>query len=124
MNKVKSGVVRRIAVQVKQRQRRHRVHPTSICEHACEANSRRGKLKTPPRGGASEFLYLAALAVLLTTLLLTTLLVTTLLLLARFLPSATLLTTLLLTTLLLLAGLLVRVLVLIHYHSPTWLEAL
>src|SRR5262245_42106672 len=106
MNKVKSGVVRRIAVQVKQRQRRNPVHPTSICEHACEANSRRGKLKTPPRGGASEFLYLAALAVLLTTLL-----VPTLLLLAGFLLSATLLTTLLLTTLLLLAGLLVRVLV-------------
>jgi hypothetical protein len=77
------------------------------------------KMKTPPRGGASMFLYLTALAVLLTTLL-----VTTLLLLAGFLLSATLLTTLLLTTLLLLAGLLVRVLILIHFHSPTWLEAL
>src|SRR5215475_6983617 len=89
MNKVKSGVVRRIAVQVKQRQRRHRIHPTSICDHACEANSRRGKMKTPPRGGASVSLYLAPLAVLLTTLLV--------------------------TTLLLLAGLLVRVLVWIHF---------
>src|SRR5215475_5749054 len=94
MNKVKSGVVRRIAVQVKQRQRRHRIHLTSICDHACEANSRRGKMKTPPRGGASVSLYLAPLA---------------------FLPSATLLTTLLLTTLLLLAGLLVRVLVWTHF---------
>src|SRR5215813_4430739 len=104
MNEVKSGVIRRIAVQVKQRQRRHRAHPTSICEHACEANSPRGKMKTPPRGGASMFLYCAALAILLATLL-----VTTLLLLAGLLLSATLLTTLLLTTLLLLAGLLVRV---------------
>jgi hypothetical protein len=71
-------------------------------------------MKTPPRGGASVSLYLAPLAVLLTTLL-----VTTLLLLAGFLLSATLLTTLLttllLTTLLLLAGLLVRVLVWIHF---------
>jgi len=33
-------------------------------------------MKTPPRGGASLFLYLAALAVLLTTLLVTTLLIT------------------------------------------------
>src|SRR6516162_3436695 len=98
MNKVKCGVVRRIAIQVKQRQRRHRAHPTSICEHACEANSRWGKNETPPRGGASMFLYLAALAILLTTLLV--------------------------TTLLLLAGLLLRVLILIHFHSPTWLEAL
>jgi hypothetical protein len=63
-------------------------------------------MKTPPRGGASVSLYLAPLAVLLTTLL-----VTTLLLLAGFLLSATLL----LTTLLLLAGLLVRVLVWIHF---------
>src|SRR5215813_10769648 len=119
MNEVKSGVVRRITVQVKQRQRRHRVHPTSICEHACEANSPRGKTKTPPRGGASMFLYRAALAILLATLLMTTLL-----LLAGLLLTATLLTALLLTTLLLLAGLLVRVLILIHFHSPTWLEAL
>src|SRR5262249_40651050 len=105
MNKVKSGVVRRIAVQVKQRQRRHRIHPTSICDHACEANSRRGKMKTPPRGGASVSLHLAPLAVLLTPLLL----------LAGVLLSPTPPPTLPLTTLLLLAGLLVRVLVWIHF---------
>src|SRR5262249_23894079 len=118
MNEVKSGVVRRIAIQVKQRQRRHRAHPTSICVHACGANSRRGKMKTTPRSGVSMFSERVALAVLLATM------VTTLLLLAGLLLSATLLTTLLLATLLLLAGLLVRVLILIHFHSPTWLEAL
>src|SRR5215813_854916 len=115
MNEVKSGVIRRIAVQVKQRQRRHRAHPTSICEHACEANSPRGKMKTPPRGGASMFLYCAALAILLATLLVTTLLLLAGLLLTATLLTATLLTATLLTTLLLLAGLLVRVLILIHF---------
>jgi hypothetical protein len=79
-----------------------------------------GKNETPPCGGVSLItLRRGALPVLLTLLG-----TTTLLLLAGFLLSATLLTTLLLTTLLLLAGLLVRVLILVHLHSPTWLEAL
>jgi hypothetical protein len=79
-----------------------------------------GKNENPAlRRGFHIYLYRTVLAVLLTTLL-----VTTLLLLAGLLLSAALLATLLLTALLLLAGLLVRVLVLIHFHSPTWLGAL
>ena len=68
--------------------------------------------------------FLVTLGRLALPVLLTLLGTTTLLLLAGLRLSATLLTTLLLTTLLLLAGLLVRVLILVHLHSPTWLEAL
>jgi hypothetical protein len=116
MDKVKSRVVRRIAVQVEQRQRRHGAHVASIFERAYEANSCGGKKKAPPDGGAPLFLVCnvngsAGLAVMLATLL------TTLLLLAGLLLSA-LLATLLLTALLLLARFLVRILILIHFYTP------
>ena len=66
----------------------------------------------------------ATLAVLLATLLMTTLLLLAGLLLSTALLSAALLATALLAALLLLARFLVRILILIHFYSPTWLKAL
>src|SRR5260221_6115401 len=53
MDEVERRVVRRIAIQMKQRQRRHSAHKPSICELARKGQRRpRAQMKTPPCGGA------------------------------------------------------------------------
>jgi hypothetical protein len=108
MNEVKGGIVRRIAVQMKQRQCRDVAHMPSIFEPVIDSYGG-GKDEAPhDRAGLPNYLGRFG-DLLLALLLLTRLLLAALLLLATL--TWLRLATLLLTTLLLLAGLLVRILI-------------